>query len=202
MIDRRVLISGAGVAGPALAYRLSRFGSNPTVVERAPVLRDGGYKVDVRGTATAVLERMGLLTEADRASADVRDVWFDVWFVDGSGRPIATPDADFLMGRRGDDVELMRGDLSRLLYQATRHHAEYLFDDSICAISQDDDSVRVTFEHGHPRTFGPLVGTDGLHSNVGALTFGDESAFIRHLGSYVAIFTIPNHRGVSGRHPG
>ena len=195
MKSSEILISGAGVAGPALAFWLSRYGFNPTVVERAPALRSSGYKVDVRGAATAVLDRMGLLADAHRASADIRDISF----VDGAGRPIATMDADFLMGRRDDDVELMRGDLSHLLYDATRHDAEYLFGDSVVGLEQDGTSVHVAFERRRPRTFDLVVGADGLHSNVRALTFGDESAFIRHLGCYLAIFTVPNHLDLDRR---
>jgi 2-polyprenyl-6-methoxyphenol hydroxylase-like FAD-dependent oxidoreductase len=101
--------------------------------------------------------------------------------------------ADFFMGREGDDVEIMRGDLSRILYEASRHDTEYIFDDSISAISQDDDGVRVAFEGGEQRTFDLVVGADGLHSNVRALAFGDELEFIPHLGSYVSIFTTANH---------
>lgn len=32
----RVLSSGAGIAGPTLAYRLARHGMSPTIVERTP----------------------------------------------------------------------------------------------------------------------------------------------------------------------
>jgi 2-polyprenyl-6-methoxyphenol hydroxylase-like FAD-dependent oxidoreductase len=190
-----ILISGAGVAGPVLAYWLSRHGFRSIVVQRASALRDGGYKVDVRGAATAVLGRMGLLADAHRASADIRDVAF----LDRAGRPIATLDADLIMGRQGDDVELMRGDLIRLLYDASRHDAEYLFGDSIVALEQDDGGVHVAFERGRPRTFDLVVGADGLHSTVRALTFGDESAFIHHLGCYLAIYTVPNHLGLDRR---
>jgi len=190
-----VLIAGAGVAGPALAYWLGRHGFRPTVVERAPAQREGGYKVDVRGAATTVLDRMGLLADAHRASAEIRDVVF----IDRAGRPIATLDANLIMGRQGDDVELMRADLSRLIYDASRHDTEYLFDDSVVALAQDDDGVHVAFERGRPRPFDLVIGADGLHSTVRRLTFGDESAFIRHLGAYLAIFTIPNDLSLDRR---
>jgi len=187
--NRDILISGASIAGPTLAYWLRRYGFNPTVVERAPALRGGGYKIDVRGAAVGVLERMGILANVQRASTDMRGASF----VNSAGKPIATMSADFFMGREGDDVEIMRGDLSRILYEASRHEVEYIFDDSISAIWQDNDGVRVAFEGGKQRTFDLVVGADGLHSNVRALAFGDELEFIRHLGSYVSIFTTANH---------
>jgi 2-polyprenyl-6-methoxyphenol hydroxylase-like FAD-dependent oxidoreductase len=188
MNNRNILISGASIAGPALAYWLRRYGFNPTVVERAPALREGGYKVDIRGAAVDVAERMGILEEVRRASTDMRGASF----VNRDGKRLATMDADLFGGRAGEDVEIMRGDLTRILYEATRQDIEYIFNDSITTITQDEAGVEVTFTHGQPRSFDLVVGADGLHSNVRALAFGDESQFIRHLGHYIAIFTIPN----------
>jgi 2-polyprenyl-6-methoxyphenol hydroxylase-like FAD-dependent oxidoreductase len=185
-----VLISGASVAGPALAYWLRRYGFNPTVVERAPALREGGYAVDIRGAALDATERMGILAEVRQASTSMRGMSY----VDDANRRLASMRAD-LLGGSGvvAEVEILRGDLTRILAWATRGGSEYVFNDSITDISQVDDHVNVTFEHGEPRTFDLVVGADGLHSNVRTLVFGDESRFIRDLGYYVAIFTVPNH---------
>jgi 2-polyprenyl-6-methoxyphenol hydroxylase-like FAD-dependent oxidoreductase len=75
-----------------------------------------------------------------------------------------------------------RGDLRRILYEASRHGTEYLFGDSIKSLEQGPDGVRDTFERAGTRTFDLVVGADGLHSNVRQLAFGDESHFIRELG--------------------
>src|SRR5919202_2871116 len=96
-----VLISGAGIAGPALALWLSRHGLRATVVERAPALRTGGYKIDVRGAATEVLRRAGLLGEVQAAATDVRRLTF----LGASGRPVAALDAGWAMASDGDDAE-------------------------------------------------------------------------------------------------
>ncbi|MCX6048567.1 MAG: FAD-dependent monooxygenase [Chloroflexi bacterium] len=189
MKNRNILISGASIAGPTLAYWLRRYGFNPTVIERAPALRKGGYKIDIRGAATVVLERMGILADVERASTDMRGASF----VNKANKPIATMSADFFMGREGDDVEIMRGDLSGMLYAATCNDTEYIFGDSICALVQDNDGVHVTFERGESRVFDLVVGADGLHSNVRALAFGEEAAFIRYLGCYISIFSTPNY---------
>jgi 2-polyprenyl-6-methoxyphenol hydroxylase-like FAD-dependent oxidoreductase len=185
MQNRNILISGASIAGPALAYWLHRRGFHPTVVERAPALRDGGYAVDLRGAALRVVERMGILADVRRQSTQMGDVWY----VDGANRRLATLGAEVMSG----EVEILRGDLARILHAATRDQTEYLFDDSVTALSQGDDGIRVRFERREPRAFDLVVGADGLHSNVRALAFGEESRWIRHLGYYISIFTTANH---------
>jgi 2-polyprenyl-6-methoxyphenol hydroxylase-like FAD-dependent oxidoreductase len=93
----------------------------------------------------------------------------------------------------GGELEILRGDLANVLYEASRQDTEYIFDDSITAMKQDGTGVEVSFGNREPRRFDLVVGADGLHSNVRSLVFGDESAFMRHLGIYFAIFTIPNY---------
>src|SRR4051795_394454 len=73
MKSTTVLISGAGVAGITLAYWLRRNGFTPTIVERARSARDGGYKIDIRGAALPVVERMGLLDQIRDRATGVRE---------------------------------------------------------------------------------------------------------------------------------
>ncbi|NGN63548.1 FAD-dependent oxidoreductase [Streptomyces sp. A7024] len=187
-----ILISGASVAGPALAYWLRRHGFNPTVVERAPRLRDGGFAVDFRGEALDVLDRMGLLEQVRALDTGMGDAAL----VDGDGRRYATLPAVVFAG----ELEILKGDLTRLLYEATSDGTEYLFDDSIASLEQDADGVHVTFERSAPRTFDLVVGADGLHSRTRALAFGPEEKYLRHLGIYSAIFTLDNYLDL--RHTG
>ena len=184
MRNTNILISGASVAGPALAYWLSRYGFNPTVVERAPAVRPGGYAVDFRGAAMKALERMGIIGEIRKLETRTGAIMI----VDKTNRKIASMPDGFTSG----ELEIMRGDLAGVLYAATRDHAEYIFDDSILGIREDEAAAEVTFSRSKPRRFDLVVGADGLHSNVRALAFGEESRFIHHLGYYVAIFTTPN----------
>jgi 2-polyprenyl-6-methoxyphenol hydroxylase-like FAD-dependent oxidoreductase len=183
--QRTILISGAGIAGPALAYWLRRYGFTPTVVERAPSVRDGGYAVDFRGPVhLALLDRMGLRDVVERLSTGTGD-W---WQVDARGRRLVRMPAE----QTGGDIEVLRGDLARVLFESTREGTEYIFSDSITAITDDTDGVHVTFERGEPRTFDLVVGADGQHSRVRALAFGPEEAYLKHLGLYTVIFTTPN----------
>jgi 2-polyprenyl-6-methoxyphenol hydroxylase-like FAD-dependent oxidoreductase len=187
MTQTRVLISGAGVGGPALALGLLRRGFEVTVVERAESLRTGGYKVDVRGAGTTALRRLGLYDEARAHDVGMRQVTY----VRGDGRRIAAMPADLLMGRRGDDIEVMRGDLGQILYAAGAAGVQYLFGDSVTGLAQDPGGVDVTFERAAPRRFDYVVGADGLHSATRRLGFGEIEP--THLGAYISIFSVPNH---------
>ena len=187
--NRRILISGASVAGPALAYWLARHGFRPTVVERAPSLRGGGYAVDFRGAAhLSVLAKMGLADQVRSQQTHLSTTTY----VDEDGRPVAQMPAGIFAG----DVEILRGDLSRILYEATRERTEYLFGDSITSLRPDADGVRVTFAHAAPRRFDLVIGADGLHSKVRRLAFGDEEGSVRDLGLYVSIFGVADSLGL------
>ncbi|BBG02191.1 MULTISPECIES: FAD-dependent monooxygenase [Pseudonocardia] len=176
----RVLISGASIAGPALALWLGRQGYDVTVVEKAPALRRGGQAVDFKGaTHLSVLERMGVLEQV-RAQ---RTVPTDTMFVDGRGRELATMPGEFT----GGDLEIRRGDLARILYDATADDCTYIFGDSVTGLVQTPDGVQVTFERAAPATFDLVVGADGIHSAVRRLTFGPEENFVTHSGYYYAL---------------
>ncbi|MFF3566947.1 FAD-dependent monooxygenase [Nocardia jiangxiensis] len=183
MYNERILISGAGIAGQATAYWLSRFGFRPTVVERAPGLRLGGQGVDVREHAIEVIERMGLTSRVRAVAADVRGMQF----VDTAGESVARIDIQRIKEKIGStEVEIMRGDLVRMLHEISSDSVEYRFGDAIRALDQDADGVTVTFEHARPERFDLVVGADGLHSATRRLAFGPEEDFVRHMDHYFA----------------
>ncbi|TDC98858.1 FAD-dependent oxidoreductase [Nonomuraea deserti] len=180
MQNTSVLISGASVGGPALAHWLARYGFAVTVVEKAPALRLGGQAVDFKGEAQlTVLARMGILDDVRRLQTGGTDQQI----VDANGRTLAVMPGTF----SGGDVEITRGDLSKLLYDRTSADCEYVFGDSITSLTETSTGVHVTFERAAPRTFGLVVGADGIHSNVRRLAFGPESRHVRHLGHYYAL---------------
>ena len=192
---RTVLISGASIAGPALAYWLNRYGFAVTVVEKASAPRGGGYPIDVRGTALDVVRRMGILPRLRDAHIDL----CRLTFLDGDGGEVASVDPHALTGGvAGRDLEVRRGDLAGALHAAVRDDVEFLFDDSIDSLDQSSGhGVDVTFRGGSRRTFDMVFGADGLHSRTREFLFGPEEQFHRYLGYCFAGFTMRNTVGLS-----
>jgi 2-polyprenyl-6-methoxyphenol hydroxylase-like FAD-dependent oxidoreductase len=190
-LDIDVLISGASIAGPALAFWLQRYGARVTVVEKAPALRPGGQAVDVKGDVhRTVLERMGILDELRAHETGGTDQTI----IDAAGRAIAVLPGAFT----GGTLEIRRGDLAAILHRHTRDTCEYVFGDAITSLTETADGVHVTFERGAPRTFDVVVGADGIHSGVRRLAFGPEERFVRHLGHHYALVELPDGHPFAG----
>jgi len=189
----RVLVAGASIAGPALAHWLRRRGAEVTVVERGPGLRPGGQAVDARGVAKEVIRRMGLDAAVRTACTETAGAYT----VDVDGNVLETYRAD---DHGGDgfiaEIEILRGDLSQVLYDDTRDGVEYVFGDRIAELTQDADGVDVAFAGGGRRRFDLVVGADGLHSALRAMVFGPRERFVRHLGLVLAFYSVPNEFGL------
>ncbi|MFI6875057.1 FAD-dependent monooxygenase [Streptomyces sp. NPDC050400] len=189
----RVLVSGASIAGPVLAYWLNRHGFDVTVVERTPApRRTGGHAVDLFRPAMTVSEQMGVLPLIEERATGTHLLTVRQERV---RRPVRA-DLSKIFGAASDrHVEVMRDDLSEIYYDATRDDVEYVFDDSIAEISPDGE---VRFENGAPRRFDLVVGADGLHSTVRRLVFGDESRFSTFIGAHLGVLSLPNVTGLDG----
>lgn len=195
MTEIRVLVSGASIAGPALAHWLHRRGAAVSVVEQAPGLRPGGQAVDARGVAKEVIRRMGLDATVRAACTNTAGAHS----VDADGTVLETHRAE---DHDGDgyvsEIEILRGDLSRILYDDTRRHVEYLFGDRIVELTQDADGVDVVLASGARRRFDLVVGADGLHSSLRGMVFGPREDLVRHLGLVLAFYTVPDEFGLDG----
>lgn len=185
MKTKSILISGASIAGPALAFWLNRYGFKTTIIERAPAIRPGGYAVDFRGAAMKALNYMGITDEIKKYETRTGKVTV----VNKNNQKVTSMPDGFTSG----ELEIMRGDLANLLYEATRQETEYIFDDTITTLTETIYGVDVTFARSPARQFDVVIGADGLHSKVRDIAFGDESKFIKHLGVYIAIFTTPDY---------
>ncbi|MGC5563460.1 FAD-dependent monooxygenase [Streptomyces sp. FR-108] len=196
---RSVLISGASISGPALAYWLTRSGYEVTVVEKAGALRGGGYPIDIRGTATEVVRRMGILPRLRDAHIDSRRGTF----LDADGSEVASLDLRAVTGSAGgqgpagQDLEVRRGDLAEALHAVVQDDVEFLFGDSIDTLDQSGRGVDVAFRGGRRRTYDLVIGADGMHSYTRKTLFGPEARFHRPLGYGFAVFTMPNTFGLS-----
>jgi len=187
----RVAISGAGVAGPALAYWLLRCGHQPTLIEQAPAFRTGGYMVNFWGPGYQVAQRMGI--EGALREAGYRVQRLDA--VDSQGQVGASIQIDtFESLASGRCTSLPRGDLAAAVFAAVDGRCETIFGDAITSVQSLDHEVVLGLRHGGQRTFDLLVGADGLHSNVRRLVFGPDADFERPLGCRVAACVVKGYR--------
>ena len=187
----KVLISGAGIAGPTLAYWLARYGLEPTIVEKAPSLRTGGYVIDFWGPGLEIADRMGLLTVINQKGYRVREVRV----VNRRGERVAGFPAETFWRAAGSRYTTVpRGDLAASIFEAIEGKVETVFGDSVRTVSDNGHSVHVTFERGPARDFDLVVGADGLHSRVRNLVFGPQRQFEHYLGLKVAAFEVDGYR--------
>lgn len=187
MDHRTVLISGASIAGPALAFWLARYGFRPVIVERADALRLGGQNIDVHGAARKVVRRMGIEGDIRAATTGEQGLRFvDEHNVTKAEFPAGKSDTEGFT----KELEILRGDLASILYERTRDTTEYVFGNQIDSLQDHGDRVRVSFAHGAERDFDLVVAADGIRSRTRTLIVGDEPR-IRSLGLYGCWFTIP-----------
>ena len=195
MAQPTVLISGAGIAGPSVAFWLSKNGYRVIVVEVAPGIRPGGQTVDLRGAGGDVVKRMRLMPLMRAHALEQRGV---AWVAaDGHRRaemPVTAFDGNGLVSK----LEILRGDLVDVLYQATEDSVEYRFNTRISALTQDENGVDVSLADGTELRADLVVGADGPHSAVRGLVFGPEDEFVEPLGGYNAWFTAPDHVDLDG----
>ncbi len=180
-----ILINGGGIAGPSLAFWLTRQGHAVTITEQARELRTGGQFVDFRGASLVVLEKMGLLAQL-RAGATRMG---PLILVDERGNEIGRLPAEVISG----EVEIVWGDFARILYEAVREDVTYRFGVRVTALEDDGERVEVTFSDASRGSYDVVIGADGLHSGVRGLTFGPEERYVTQLGQCFGFFDIENH---------
>lgn len=186
-----MLISGGGIAGPALAFWLAAAGFRPTLIEQAPQLRTGGYVIDFWGLGYDIASWMGLEAEINRIGYHVREMRI----VGENGKRVAGFGTDVLSElTNGRYVTIARSDLSRLLFEKIKDTTEVIFGDEIVGLEQNSDGVRAQLKRGGERDYSLIVGADGLHSGVRRLAFGPQHQFERKLGYAVAAFEVEGYR--------
>jgi 2-polyprenyl-6-methoxyphenol hydroxylase-like FAD-dependent oxidoreductase len=186
----RVLISGAGVAGPTLAYWLAHFGFTPTIVESAPQLRSGGYIIDFWGAGFDIAGRMGILPQILDRGYKVKELRV----VDSDNRRVAGFPVDtFSRLTDGRYISIARSELAAEIFLKAQDRVETIFGDSVDRIEQSAESLRVSFRGGQVRDFDLLIGADGLHSRIRELAFGPEQRFEKYLGFKIAAVQVEGY---------
>lgn len=194
MKNKKVVVAGASVAGSTVAWWLSRRGFDVTVVERADGFREGGQNVDVRGVARRVLQRMNL----EQAALALHTGERGTNWVDEQDKVIARFAVDDI-GAEGPtaELEIMRGDIARLIYEPARTRATYRFGDYITAVVEDDEaSAAVTFASGHQERYDLVIVAEGVGSSTRELLFPGENR-VRDMHLTLAFFDIPQQAGDS-----
>jgi 2-polyprenyl-6-methoxyphenol hydroxylase-like FAD-dependent oxidoreductase len=190
MNRKSVLIVGAGIAGPTLAYWLRRRGFEPVLIERAPQFRDGGYMIDFWGVGFDVAERMKLIPRI----RDVGYVMDRIKFVDERGAATSELSGEIFRRALGDRfISLPRGDLARAIFDTVANETETIFNDSVTSVHEDAGGVDVSFVHAASRRFDLVAGCDGLHSAIRQMVFGSEEEFEKYLGYYSASFVTSSY---------
>lgn len=184
-----ILIAGAGIAGPALAILLNRNGFKTTIVERADNIRTAGQQIDVTGPGVELIRLMGI-DEAIR-SRTVTDN--GIKFVDANNKPFASFPVSSSTASLVREIEIMRGDMADVFYQATKDQTEYIFNDRIASLTESEKGITVGFKNGSDRTFDLVVAADGLSSRTREVAFGKpKDAFVKSLNQWVALFLVPH----------
>ena len=190
-MSERILISGAGVAGCSLAWWLRRYGFEVTVVEQAAQPRQGGYVIDFWGRGYDIAERMGLIPQLKQQGLDIHELRI----VNAAGRRVSGLSVRSLLRAAGGRLlSLRRSDLALGLYKAVQTDVDWRFNDSIEALEQTQDGVRVEFRKGEAAGYDMVIGADGLHSRIRKLVFGEQAEFERYLGYHAAAFTARGYR--------
>jgi 2-polyprenyl-6-methoxyphenol hydroxylase-like FAD-dependent oxidoreductase len=187
----RIIINGAGIAGPTVAYWLQKAGHEVLLVEAAPQIRRGGYVIDFGLIGYDVAEKMGLIPRLREVGYPVKEVRY----VDRKGRTSASMSVDALTRlTHGRYITLQRSDLAATLYDALDETVETIFGDSVASIDETGAGVRVGFDHAPPREADLVIGADGLHSRVRQIVFGPDTGVEVSLGYHVAAFEVDGYR--------
>ncbi|KAJ9476954.1 FAD_binding_3 domain-containing protein [Pseudozyma hubeiensis] len=186
----RVLISGAGIAGPTLAHFLSRAGSRITVVEKAPSMLAQGQNIDVHGTALNVINKMNLLEEVRKHNTTEKGFCL----MDRHGRPFARMPVNGSAGSPTSEFEILRGDLADVIYRAVEKldNVEFRFGTTVSKVLENGaDKVRVELSSGVEEEYDILVAADGQWSRLRKEVFGEEAVTVRDMNCFVIYATIP-----------
>ncbi len=184
-IEKKILICGGGIAGPACAYWLHKYGYSVVVVEKAKSFRDGGQNVDIKGAGQHVIKMMGLADEIEAKNTLEQGQKY----LDAAGNVVAV----FPKGARGtltSDFEILRGDFARVIFDATKNDCEYRLGRFVTHLEEIGAGMSVTFDNGETEDFELVICAEGISSSTRSMLLAEQT-HLRYLGAYMAFFKIP-----------
>lgn len=182
---KKILICGSGVAGPACAYWLHKYGYSTVIVEKAKALRDGGQNVDIKGAGQQVIDMMALSEKIEANNTQERGQKY----LDAAGNVIAVLPKGAL-GTLTNDFEILRGDFAQVLFESTKDDCEYRFGRFVTALEEKEDGISATFDNGETEDFELIICVEGINSSTRDMVMATQTSF-RYLGAYMAFFKIP-----------
>lgn len=184
----KILVIGAGVAGPAICYWLKRFGFSPVLIEKSAAIRKGGQALDIRGIATHIVKEMDIYN----CICEMRTRIECGRFVDVAGNILHEEHGEKFGFRQDDEVEILRGDLVEILMK-TIPDVPCRFNQFIVSMQQNENSVTVNFNNGNIENYDVVIAADGIHSATRRMIFHRDEYKLINLGAYLSTFTIPNY---------
>lgn len=182
--QKEVLISGASIAGLSMAYWMNKLGYKVTVVEIANKPRVGGTAIDLKGETVNVIKRMGILEELKANALDLELIEFkNAEDITEGSVFVKKENAE----HKADEIEIERTVLVAVLLKALKNNVEFIFDNTISAIDENEDCIHITFKNGLQRDYHLLFGCDGTHSGVRKIWFGEEKNYLHFLEAYFSI---------------
>ncbi|WP_343667974.1 FAD-dependent monooxygenase [Chitinophaga sp.] len=181
-MKKEILISGASIAGLATAFWMNKAGYKVTVVEIAHAPRMGGTAVDLQGPTIDVVKRMGIYEQLKLSALNLERIEFK--------NAADETDGFIAVEREGEEIEIERTELVRILLDQLKDEVNFIFNNSITALNETVDNIAVTFKDGSSRPFELVIGCDGTHSGVRGIWFGPENKYAHFLGAYFSISII------------
>ena len=184
----KILVIGAGIAGPAVCYWLKRFGFSPVLIEKFSEIRKGGQALDIRGVVIDLVKKMGVYEQI----CNMRTRIELGRYVDSEGNTLHEEKGEKFGFRQDEEVEIIRGDLIEILMNTIKDVPCY-FNQLVDKIEQNDDHVKVHFKDGRNEHYDLVIGADGIHSATRRMVFDKDEYELINLGMYFSIFSIPNY---------
>ncbi|MDJ1491912.1 FAD-dependent monooxygenase [Cytophagaceae bacterium DM2B3-1] len=180
--EKKVLVSGASIAGLSTAYWLNKLGYKVTVVEIANEPRMGGTAVDFRGKTVDLVKRMGIFEQLQSHALNLERIEF-------KNAEDVTENSLLLNNEKhlSSEIEIERTQLVRILLDSVQNDVEFIFNNSVTSLTETEDDIKVTFKSGSQQAFDLVIGCDGTHSGIRKIWFGDEREYTHFLEAYFSI---------------